>query len=182
MATVTASRLTQLDVARRTVGIGKNELIMAELLFEQNPLFQDLKMIEANEGTKHLYGIIRGTAGAPEEGVFNQYYSEARSDQEHYEEDCKYYIKFSKIGKDVFDSSPNGSQLRNDEDKAAIEGLGQWANRTLLYGAEMVDGVKGLTPRYPTLTSASAGRFRNCWSGAGTTNLTSIWKIGRAHV
>jgi hypothetical protein len=178
MATLGASKLTLLDLAKRQGEGGKIDVI-AEILTQQNEILEDMPWIECNDGTGHRTTVRSGLPSATWR-MLNYGVQPNKSVTTQIKDACGMLEAYSEIDKALADLNGNTAAFRMSEDKAFIEGINQSLSQTLFYGDTTVSPEKfgGLAPRYNTMVSANAASSFNVLNGggAGSTN-TSIWLV-----
>jgi len=166
-------QLTLVELAKRTHN--KELLQIAEILNEDNELFDDAVWSEANDLTSHVYtqrsSLPTGSWRSINEGV-----TEESSSTKQVRESLGILEAFSKVDCLLVDNAPNPTQFRTDEDMAFIEGMGQNLVEKFFYGNEATDPeeITGLSVRsaYDATTDA------NVWDAGGDGSDTmSCWII-----
>ena len=166
-------QLTLVELAKRTHN--KELLTIAEVLNEDNELFDDAVWVESNDLTSHVFtqrtSLPTGSWRTVNEGVV-----EEASSTNQKRETIGILEAFSKVDAFLVDNAPNPTQYRTDEDMSFVEGLGQNLVEKFFYGNEATDPeqITGLSvrPAYDALADA------NVWgAGGGGDDTTSIWIV-----
>lgn len=171
--------LSLMDAARRMDPQGDIDTI-AELLSQCNEFFKDMTWTESNLDTGHKStvrtGLPTGTWRLPYAGIQFQ-----RSTTAQVTDGMGYLAALSQIDKRVADLGGKTAQIRMTEDSAYLEGMSQQMATTYFYGntATAPSQFTGFSPRYNTVTAATAANAQNVLDagGTGSSNL-SIWLIG----
>lgn len=171
--------LSLMDAARRMDPDGEIDTI-AELLSQTNEFFRDMTWSESNLDTGHKStvrtGLPQGTWRMPYAGV-----PYARSTTAQVTDGLGYLAAYSQIDKRVADLGGKVAQIRMTEDSAFLEGMSQQMATTFFYGNSGTNPSQftGYSPRYNTITQATAQNAQNCISAGGTASAnTSIWLVG----
>lgn len=178
MTVLATNYLTLVDVMKQTVG-DSVETDIAEILSESNDLLADLHVMECNDGTSHK-AVIRH--GLPK-GTFRKLYGYVPTEKSTTEQvvDVTGELEsYSTPDIDLIDHSKNPAQTRLNEARAFIEGMGQTAQETIIYGSRAENDAKfdGLAVRYSKISTNKKSIGYNVIDAGGTgTNNTSIWFI-----
>lgn len=178
MSTLATNHITLVDVLKQTVG-DSIESDIAEILAESNALLADAHVMECNDGSSHK-SVIRH--GLPK-GVFRKLYGYVpteKSTTEQVVDKTGSLESYSTIDVDLVKESKNPAQLRLNEAVAFIEGMGQTAQETIIYGNKTDDDAEfdGLAVRYGNISKDKNKIGYNVIDAGGTgSNNTSIWFI-----
>ncbi len=171
--------LSLLDVTRRMDPDGSVAEI-AELLSQCNEVFKDMLWRESNLPTGHKStvrtGLPQGTWRPAYGGVA---YTKSRTAQ--VTDAVGWLAAYSQIDKKVAELNGKVAELRMSEDNAHLEGLSQQMATTIFYGNNGTNPSQftGFSPRFNTVTAATAANAQNCLSLGGTQSAnTSIWLVG----
>lgn len=176
MAVLSALYPTLLDVARRTDPNGKIATIV-ELLNEQNPILNDMVVMECNNGMTHR-GTIR--TGLPQ-GTWRKLYQGVQPDKSttrQVMDTCGMLEAYSQVDKALADMAPDKAAFMLTESTAYLEGLNQQMASTLFYGDTSIDPEKftGLAARYNKYgTDKSKSTYNVLNAGGVGSDNTSIW-------
>lgn len=178
MAVVKASNPTLYDVAGYISGQSAPK-IMIEALSKVNGFFDDITMIEANNGTSNDAQI---RSGLPT-GTWRKYYQGVQPEKSarvQVSDKSAQLTSYSNLDKGLHDrQGANAGAWRKSEDVAFFEGLSQTMLDALFYGDISTDTSKfnGLSARYSTLNPAVpiSANVLNA-GGVGDDN-SSIWVV-----
>lgn len=178
MATLASQHLTLVDLAKQEAE-GTIVSDIAEILSESNDLLADAHVMECNDGTSHK-SVIRH--GLPE-GTFRKLYGYVpteKSTTEQVTDTTGMLEAYSVADVDLIDKAKNPAQARLNESVAFIEGMGQTAQETIIYGnkSDNEAAFDGLGVRYGATSAEKDNIGYNVIDAGGTgNNLTSIWFI-----
>lgn len=160
MPDVIPTRMTQLDIMKQTGQTG-NVLRTAEILHEKNPLFQDMKLIEASDFNMHRVARTASLGSDPDIRNLNEGVTETKADVTNDEERLIQVEKYATIDAKIFNGK-NGKAVRDNQNELIIEKIGQYVNRKLIYGgpADGVSHVVGFANRRTTPTDQKS-QFHN---------------------
>ena len=171
--------LSLMDAARRMDPDGEIDTI-AELLSQTNEFFQDMTWTESNMDTGHKStvrtGLPSGTWRVAYAGV-----PYARSTTAQVMDGIGYLAAYSQIDKRVAELGGKVAQIRMTEDSAFLEGMSQQMATTYFYGnsATSPSQFTGFSPRYNTVTTATAANAQNVLNAGGTgSSNASLWLVG----
>jgi len=178
--TVLASKyLTLVDVAKQTAGDGTIVSDIAEILSVNTAMIQDAHVMECNDGSSHKSAIRHGLP----KGTFRKLYGYVPSTKSTVEQviDVTGMLEdYSSVDVDLVKKSKNPAQLRVNESKAHIEGMGQTAQETLIYGSKTENDAAfdGFAVRYSKKSTDKKEIGYNIIDAGGTgADNTSIWII-----
>ena len=173
-----ATNPTLYDVAGYLDGVSAPK-IMIEALSKVNGFFDDITMVEANNGTSNDAQI---RSGLPQ-GTWRKFYQGVQPEKSarvQVSDKSAQLTSYSNIDKALHDrQGANAGQWRKDEDTAFLEGLSQTMLDALFYGDLSVNTSEfnGLAPRYSSLDPA-VPISANIINGGGTgDDNSSIWVI-----
>jgi len=176
MATLGATALTYADWAKRTDD-GYKIAFIVELLSQTNEILLDMLVEEGNLPTGHKTTVRTGLPQATWR-MLNYGVPNAKSTTAPVIDVCGNLETYSVIDKDIADLNGNTAEFRTSEAMAFLEGMNQQMATTLIYGnlATNPERFMGMSPRYNTVTTATAQTAVNVIDGGGTgsTN-TSMW-------
>lgn len=169
--------LTLLDVAKRLDPNG-NSATIVELLNQNNEMLLDIPYVEGNLPTGHR---ITQRVGLPDVYFrkLNQGIPTSKSRTIQVDEACGLLEARGSIDVELAKLNGNSAAYRMQENMAFIEAMNETMLETVFYGDTSVNPERflGLSTRYSSL---SAENGQNIISGAGSSNLTSIWLAGWA--
>lgn len=173
MTTLAAQNPTLLDVAKRTDPDG-NIATLVELLNQDNPIIQDITMIEGNLPTGHRTSIRTGLPDPTWRKLYGGV-QPTKSTSVQVTDSCGMLEDYAEIDKALADLNGNTAAFRLSEDKAHIEGIGQKAAYAFFYESEVTnpERITGLAPRYNSLSAQNADNIID-FGGTGDDNM-SIW-------
>jgi len=172
MATLTASGLTLVEVAKRHDPNG-NTATIAEVLNETNEILNDVPWIEANDTFSNVSvrrsSLPNGTWRKLNAGVATE-----KTDTSQVR-DTGILETESKNDIEVINAFADKAKARMDESRAFIEGLGQTMASTIIYGNTLTtpEQFMGAAPRLASLATTA-----NVLNEGGTgSDLTSIFVV-----
>lgn len=170
---------TLLDLAKRLDPDGRIAQI-AELLNTDNPILQDIPLMEANGATGHL--VTDRTALPAVTSAwrkFNQGVDPTKSKTAQFTEACGMLEMKAVVDKKLAELNGNVDAFRASEAKPTIEALGQEVARAVFYQSASLDPEKihGLSPRYPASTGYTASSYVKLGTSPSGVNCHSIWLI-----
>lgn len=178
MATIGANALTYADWAKR-IDDGYRIATIIELLSQTNEILDDIIVMEGNLPTGHKTTVRTGLPAATWR-LLNAGVPNAKSTTAQIVDTCGNLETYSVIDKDIADLNGNTADFRLSEVRAFLEGMSQQVASTLWYGNQHVNPERftGFSPRYSTVTAASAATAANVLDagGTGSTN-TSMWIV-----
>lgn len=153
--------------------------LMIEAMSLVNGFFDDITMIEANNGTTNDAQV---RSGLPV-GTWRKFYQGVqpeKSSKVQVSDKSAQLTSYSNLDKALHDrQGANAGKWRKDEDAAFLEGLSQTMLNALFYGdiSTNTSEFNGLSERYSTLDEATPVS-RNVVDGGGTgDDNSSIWVI-----
>lgn len=188
MAVIGPAALTMADWAKRIDDDGKIAEIV-NLLSQTNEILTDMLWVEGNLPTGHKTTVRTGLPQAYWR-LLNMGVPTGKSTTAQITETCGHMETFSDVDEMLVELSGNDRALRLSEELAFIEGMNQQMASTIFYnnitGAAGPTGsisggpvaFMGLTPRYPSVSTATAQTANNVIDagGTGATN-TSLWLV-----
>jgi len=178
MATLGTTALTYVDWAKRMDDNFKTANIV-ELLSVVNEILEDLLVIEGNLATGHKTTVRTGLPSGTWR-LLNYGVPKAKSTTAQITDTCGNLEVYAEVDKDLADLNGNTASFRLSETIAFIQGLGINVADTLMYGNTAVNPERfmGVTPRFNTVSTATAQNAVNVVDGLGTgSDNTSIWVI-----
>ncbi len=174
MATLNAQFPTLLDVARRLDPNGSIAQV-AEILNQENPVYEDMGFIEGNLPTGHKT-TIRSGLPEPTWRKLYQGVQPTKSTTVQVVDSCGMLEAYAEIDKALADLNGNTAAFRLSEERPHIEGIAQEVAKTIFYGDKArAEAFEGLAPRYNDKSAANAD---NIIDGGGTgSDNTSIWLV-----
>lgn len=176
MATL-AGNLTLADFAVRTDDGGRTRQII-EMLSMTNEIFDDMSVVEANNGTYHKTSIRTGLPSATWR-LLNYGVVKSKSTTAIIQDTMGNLEASSEIDVDLVKLAQDQQEFRFSESVAFFESMSQTMATTLFYGNESINPERftGLAPRYSVLAAtAPIGNNVLSAAGAGSDN-TSVWVI-----
>lgn len=177
MATNDATRLTLLDVVKRTNPDASVAQIV-ELLSQQNEILDDIPWIEGNLMTGN-----QTTARTELPDVWfrrlNYGVPGSKSTTAQLVDSCAIIEGFSEIDEEVLALNGHNARYRETEDNAFIEAMNNKLSTSLIYGNALTDPEQfnGFGPRYDDPADTALADFLIDAGGSGSDN-TSIWLVG----
>lgn len=175
----TGSWITIADITSRMDNAGKQHYI-AEQLSQSVVLFDDMPMKEGSEFGGHEFSFRTSIpAGAWRQVNQGTAYSKSTTGKARI--GMGQLTGYSQIDRTLLDLSGNGEEVRQNEDVAFIEGMGQTMEETVWYGNTATNPAEfmGFAPFYNTLTQSSAQNAQNVIDGGGSgSSNSSLWLIG----
>lgn len=153
--------------------------VMIEALNKVNGFFDDITVIEANNGTSHDASVRSGLPS----GTWRKFYEGVQPEKSakvQVSDKAAQLTSYSEIDKALHDrQGANAKAWRTQEDAAFFEGLSQTMIDALFYGDKTVNTSQfnGLSARYSTLDT-TVPISQNVLNAGGTgDDNTSIWII-----
>jgi hypothetical protein len=176
MAGIGSTYLSWIDVLKRQENGGQIADII-EMLNKQNPIVQDMRAVECNDGTSHLTTIRTGLP-EPTWRMLYQGVQPSKSTTAQVKDATGMTESWVEVDEKLVKLSRDPAGLMLSEAFAQIEGMNQAVASTLFYGDQASAPAKftGLAPRFNTL-SGTYGRQVINGGGIGSDN-TSIWFVG----
>ncbi len=175
MATLGVRNPTLLDVAKASDPDGKIGIIV-EILNETNEVLDDMVWVEGNLVTGHRT-IQRTGIPAPTWRKMGGGVQPNKGTTAQITDTTGMLHAIGEVDIALADLNGNTNAFRLSEDKAHIEGMGQEATDTLIFGNEDTEpeAFTGLSPRYNSLSAESGD---NIIDGGGTgVDNRSIWLV-----
>jgi hypothetical protein len=177
-ALIGTTALTYADWAKRIDDDGKTATII-NLLSQTNEILQDMLIVESNGPTSHKTTVRTGLPAATWR-LLNYGVAKTKSTTAQVTDTIGMLETYSEVDKDLADLNGNTAEFRLSEDMAFLEGMNQQMAGTLFYGNTAVNPERfmGLSPRYNTVTSATAQTALNVIDAGGTQSTnTSVWVV-----
>lgn len=178
MALLGGTALTLADhAARMDNNFGIAAII--ELLSQTNEILDDMLFLEGNLPTGHKSTVRTGIPQATWR-LLNYGVPQGKSTTAQIIDTVGNLETWGVVDKDLADLNGNTREFRLSESQAFIQGMGQQVASTLFYGntATNPERFMGLSPRYNTVSTATAASAANVLDAGGTgTDNTSMWLI-----
>lgn len=177
MATI-GTAVTYLDLQRRMEKNGRIARII-ELLAQQNEILQDMRVLEANEGTKHTTTVRTGLPSATWRKL-NYGVQPSKSVTSQVTDTCGMLESYAKIDVDLAKINGNNPEWRMSEEIGFREKMNQDMSTALFYGDQTVypERFTGLAPRFNVISTDSTKSGYNVIDGAGAGSInTSMWLV-----
>jgi hypothetical protein len=177
-----------LDLSQRLDPDGSIAAI-GEVLTKQNPILQDIPMVEGNLPTGHLV-TVRSDIPTPTWRRINYGVRPTKSSTTQVTETIGMMEDRGEVDVDLAELNGNTAAFMLSENKPHIEGISDELATTIFYGdiAEHPDRFHGLSPRYDVLGTPAgkwAARTHSSYlqhvisaGGSAASKQTSIWMIG----
>ena len=167
------------DWARRADPDGSIAII-AEMLSQCNEVMKDMIWQEGNLPNGHKttirVGLPQGVWRAANQGVASSVSKTAQ-----FTDSIGELVDYSYVDKSIAELNGNVAKYRYSEDMSHIEGLSQQVASALFYSNEATTptAFTGFSPRYNTITVATAKNAVNVLNAGGTASANlSIWLVG----
>jgi len=172
MATLTASNLTLLDIAKQTDPDGGIADVV-EVLAKQNPIVEDAIAMECNMGTKHRHTIRTGLPSVSW-GALYQGIPQSKGLTQQVDDTTGFVEALSSVDKRLLDISKNPAKVRLNEASGFLEAMNQEVSTGFFYHdtATTPEKIKGLASRYNTLSNSQVVN-----ASGSDSDLTSIWFV-----
>ena len=169
---------TLLDQAKREDPNGKIAKIV-EILTLQNPMLEDMTMLEANGPVSHRT-TIRSGLPTPTWKKLNYGIQPTKSRTVQVTDTLGHLSDLAEVDADLLELNGNSADFVLSEHVAHLEGMNEEAASTLIYGNESTDTSKftGLAARYNSRTAENGGNIVNPLASLTSTAGSSIWLIG----
>ena len=174
MATLTPTGVTLVDHAKFFDPSG-NVLATAEVLNKTNVILQDAYVMEGNLPTGHRHGVRTGLPSA----TWRKFYGgvqPTKSTKVTVDDSTGMLEAYSEMDAALANLGGKREMVRNDEDRAHIEGMSQQMATAMFYDDSTVNPERptGLQPRFNSTSAANGGQIV---LAGGSTTLTSIWVV-----
>ena len=176
MATLGATFLTLIDLFKQQEGDGSVTATIIEMLAQTNEIMDDMVVMTANNGTKHLTtsrtGLPAGTWRRLYQGV-----QPTKSEVRQVTDTTGMLESWSEVDSKLVSLSKNPAQFRLNESAAFIEGMSNDMATAIFYGNTDTDPDQfmGFSPRFNSLSAENGGQIIDA-GGTGADN-ASIWFI-----
>lgn len=170
--------LTLADWAKRVDPNGKVAAVI-EILNLTNEIIDDMLWLPSNEATKHTT-TVRSGLPAVAWRMLNYGVQPSKSTTVQITDSMGMLEAYAEIDKKLADLNGNTAAFRLSEDKPFLEAMNEEFCTTLFYGSVDVDAKKftGFSPRYSSLSTATAQSADNVINGGGSGNTNaSIWLV-----
>lgn len=177
MATVGNTYLTLADKIKREDPDGGIADII-EMLSEVNPILEDARVVECNDGTKHLTTIRAGLPSA----VWRKLYEgvpPSKSQTKQVQDATGMLESWSEVDAKLVEMANDPAGFRLSEARAFLEAMNQTAATTLFYGNTDTDPEKfmGLAPRFSDTTAVNGDQIVKADSSPSGSDQTSVWMV-----
>lgn len=179
MATLTATDLTLLDVAKRLDPDG-GAADIAEMLSQDNEMLMDMPWIEGNLPTGSRVTVRTGLPDVAWRKL-NQGVPQSKGTTAQIDETCGMLEAFGQVDIDLAMLNGNTAAFRAGENRGFLEAMNQEMVSTVFYGDTAVNPERflGFSPRFGDNSGPENADNIIDAGGTGTDN-TSIWLIGWA--
>ena len=178
MATLSATALTLADWAKRLDDEYKVATIV-ELLSLTNEILDDMLFVEGNLPTGNKTTVRTGLPSSTWR-LLNYGVQPSKSTTAQIIDTCGNLEAYAQVDKDIADLNGNTAAFRLSETVSFLESMSQTVASAIFYGNTSVNPERftGLSPRYNTVSTATAQSAANVIDagGTGSTN-TSIWFV-----
>lgn len=176
MATIGASFVDLIDVAKRSGENGQVDATVIEMLKETNTILDDAIAVECNQGLSHRTTIRTGLPSVTW-GQFYQGISQSKSTTAQVDDTTGFVEGLSTVDERLLEVSGNPNAVRLSEATPFIEAISQEVAATLIYGNSQTaaNEFTGFAPRFNSLSAANAGQIVDA-GGTGSDN-TSVWFV-----
>lgn len=178
MATIGTNALTLSDWAKRLDPEGGIDVIV-ELLSQTNEILTDMLWSEGNLPTGHRTTVRTGLPSVAWR-LLNAGVAPSKSVTAQIDDACGMLEAYSEVDQALAKLNGNLGAFRLSEARAFLEAMNQEMASVLFYGNTALTPTKflGLSPRYSTLTAATAANADNVIDAGGTgSDNMSIWLI-----
>lgn len=172
MATTGNTYPSLIDLYKNQEG-GEVTSLIIEQLMELNPILQDMRVQECNQGTTHLT-TVRSGIPAPTWRELYQGVQPSKATNKQVTDATGMLEAWSEVDKKLVDISGNPAQFRMNEAAAFIQGMSNEMASTTFYGSA-AEEFTGLAPRFNDLGAENGGQIVDA-GGTGSNN-TSIWMV-----
>ena len=170
---------TLIDVASRSDANG-NIPYVAEMLSQENNMYQDLPFVEANERTGHVF-VYRTSIPTGSWRQYNQGVAQSKSTTAKSRVGAGMLADYSIVDRSLARHTGDAEKFRRSEDVAFLEGMGQTIQQSVIYGnvASNPASFQGLSTFYNTVNTATAQNAANVLDGGGVgSSNCSLWMLG----
>lgn len=178
MATLGASYPTLLELSKQFTSDG-TALPMAELLSQDNEVLMDMPYVESNLATGHRISQRTGLPTAAFRKL-NRGTPVSKSTYADVTEGSAMLEAWGDVDQKLAELNGNTAKFRMNQNIGHMQAMNIAQATNLFYGNAALDPEKytGLSPRYSSLSTATAESADNVITGGGSANLTSIWLVG----
>lgn len=176
MATIGNTYMTLADVYRQSEN-SKQIATIIELLAETNPIVEDARVVECNDGTKHLTTTRTGLPSVTWRRLYEGV-QPSKSTTKQVVDSTGMLEAWSEIDAKLVEISPDPKKLRMNEAMAFIEAMNNEMATGIFYHNTRTDPEKflGLAPRFNDLTAENSTQIVNAGEATAST-CTSIWFV-----
>lgn len=178
MATLSNTRPTLLDLAKRSEPDGGIATMIVELLAQTNEILDDMVWMEGNLLTGHRTTVRTGLPTVTWRKLYGGI-QPSKSTTAQITESCGMLEALAEVDAALVELNGNTAAYRLSEDKAFLESMNQEMASTLFFGNEATEpeAFTGLAPRYNSLSAANGENIISAGSVSGGDG-ASIWLVG----
>lgn len=175
MATVGNTYMTLADVYRQSES-SKQIATIIEMLAEMNPILEDARVEECNDGTKHLTTTRTGLPAVTWRRLYEGV-QPSKSTTKQVVDSTGMLEAWSEVDAKLVAISPDPKKLRLNEAHSFMEAMNNEMATGIFYHNTQTDPEKflGLSPRFSDLTAENSSQIVDA-GGTGSDN-TSIWFV-----
>lgn len=175
MATVGNTYMTLADVYRQSEN-SKQIATIIEMLAEMNPILEDARVEECNDGTKHLTTTRTGLPAVTWRRLYEGV-QPSKSTTKQVVDSTGMLEAWSEVDAKLVAISPDPKKLRLNEAHSFMEAMNNEMATGIFYHNTQTDPEKflGLSPRFSDLTAENSSQIVDA-GGTGSDN-TSIWFV-----
>lgn len=175
MATVGSTYMTLADVYRQSENT-KQIATIIEMLAEMNPIIEDARVEECNDGTKHLTTTRTGLPAVTWRRLYEGV-QPSKSTTKQVVDSTGMLEAWSEVDAKLVAISPDPKKLRLNEAHSFMEAMNNEMATGIFYHNTQIDPEKflGLSPRFSDLTAENSSQIVDA-GGTGSDN-TSIWFV-----
>lgn len=185
MSTLGSRNPTYRDVLSGLKKDQSRDADIVELFVEENPILDDIVVVEANEGTSNLTTIRAGLPTVAWTGLYEGP-QPSKGSKRQVKDASGTVESLLEIAEKLYDIAPDKEGYMLDEAKTHVEAMGQDVAAAMIYGDIAVEPKKfnGLVKRYPNIWAAEDSDESPFYvlngqkSGGSAAALRSIWLIG----
>ena len=176
MATVGNTYMSLADVYRQSEN-SKEIATIIELLAETNPILEDARVEECNDGTKHLTTVRSGLPAVMWRRLYEGV-QPSKSTTKQVTDATGMLEAWSEVDAKLVEISPDPKKLRLNEAMAFVEAMNNEMATGIFYHNTKTDPERflGLAPRFSDLTAENSSQIINAGEATAST-CTSIWFV-----
>ena len=180
MATIGNTYMTLADVYRQSEN-SKEIATIIELLAETNPILEDARVEECNDGTKHLTTTRTGLPSVTWRRLYEGV-QPSKSTTKQVVDSTGMLEAWSEVDAKLVEISPDPKKLRMNEAMAFIEAMNNEMATGIFYHNTRTDPEKflGLAPRFNDLTAENSSQIINASQITDATTVsthTTVWFV-----